>query len=49
MTKATMLLVYNAIGIYASGHALYNEVDLYCFFFPNNVKSNIELVLKEVN
>ena len=28
MTKATTRLVYNAVGIYASGHARYNEVDL---------------------
>ena len=29
MTKATMRLVYNAVGIYAPGHARYKEVDLY--------------------
>ena len=29
MTKATTRLVDNAVGIYAPGHARYNEVDLF--------------------
>ena len=28
MTKATKCLVYNAVGIYAPGHAHFNKVDL---------------------
>ena len=39
--EAITRLVYNAVGIYASRHARYNEVDLYlyCFIVCNeNVK-----------
>ena len=34
MTKATTRLVCNAVGIYAPGHARYNEADLYNFGLP---------------
>ena len=34
MTKATTRLVYNAVWIYASGHACNNEVGLYKIILP---------------
>ena len=50
MTKATTRLVYNAVEIYAPGHARYNEVDLFIAHLSwesvTQINSYIEIMQK---